>query len=71
MIGIIHHFLKCSQSTVYISQCHESDNTILCVLSSMVHAELRQVTAIHQIQIRVSDDSGRIRLHVVIVCFTS
>ena len=51
MIGIIHHFLRCSQFRVYIPQCHESDNTILCVLSGMVHVELRQATAIHQIQI--------------------
>ena len=51
MIGIIHHFLRCSEFRVYIPQCHESDNTILCVLSGMVHVELRQATAIHQIQI--------------------
>ena len=34
---------------------HESHNTILCVLASMVHAALRRITA--QYQIQISDEN--------------
>ena len=36
---------------VYITVPHELHNTILCVLSSVVHVALRQITAQNQIQI--------------------
>ena len=40
-----------SIKSVYITVPHESQNTILCVLTSMVHVALRQITAQYQIQI--------------------
>ena len=40
-----------SIKSVYITVPHESHNTILCVLTSMVHAALSQITAHYQIQI--------------------
>ena len=39
-----------SIKSVYITVPHESHNTILCVLTSMVHVALRQITAQYQIQ---------------------
>ena len=46
-----------SIKSVYItvSQSHESHNTILCVLTSMVHVALRQITT--QYQIQISDEN--------------
>ena len=41
---------KCSQSRVFISP-HHMNQTILCVLASMVHVALRPITAQYQIQI--------------------
>ena len=40
-----------SIKNVYITVPHESHNTILCVLASMVHVALRRITAQYQIQI--------------------
>ena len=40
-----------SIKSVYITVPHESHNTILCVLTCMVHVALRQITAQYQIQI--------------------
>ena len=40
-----------SIKSVYITVPHESHNTILCVLTSMVHVALSQITAQYQIQI--------------------
>ena len=40
-----------SIKSVYITVPHESHNTILCVLASMVHVALRRITAQYQIQI--------------------
>ena len=40
-----------SINSVYITVPHESHNTILCVLTSMVHVSLGQITAQYQIQI--------------------
>ena len=39
-----------SIKSVYITVPHESHNTILCVLTSMVHVALSQITAQYQIQ---------------------
>ena len=44
-----------SIKSVYITVPHESHNTILCVLVSMVHVALRQITA--QYQIQMSDEN--------------
>ena len=44
-----------SIKSVYITVPHESHNTILCVLTSMVHVALRQITA--QYQIQISDEN--------------
>ena len=41
--------------SVYITVPHESHNTILCVLTSMVHVALSQITA--QYQIQISDEN--------------
>ena len=41
---------------VYITVPHESHNTILCVLTSMVHVALTQITA--QYQIQISDENA-------------
>ena len=46
---------------VYITVPHESHNTILCVLTSMVHVALRQITA--QYQIQISDENIAIHVH--------
>ena len=46
--------IKC----VYITVPHESHNTILCVLASMVHVALRQITA--QYQMQISDENTSI-----------
>ena len=40
-----------SIKSVYITVPHESHNTILCILTSMVHVALSQITAQHQMQI--------------------
>ena len=40
-----------SFKSVYLTMPHESHNTILCVLTSMVHVALSQITAQYQIQI--------------------
>ena len=40
-----------SIKSVYITVPHESHNTILCVLTSMVHVALSQITAQYKIQI--------------------
>ena len=44
-----------SIKSVYITVPHESHNTILYVLTSMVHVALRQITA--QYQIQISDEN--------------
>ena len=44
-----------SIKSVDITAPHESHNTILCVLTSMVHVALRQITA--QYQIQISDEN--------------
>ena len=44
-----------SIKSVYITAPHESHNTILCVLASMVHVALRRITA--QYQIQISDEN--------------
>ena len=44
-----------SIKSVYITVPHESHNTILCLLTSMVHVALRQITA--QYQIQISDEN--------------
>ena len=45
-----------SIKSVYITVSHESHNTILCVLASiMVHVALRRITA--QYQIQISDEN--------------
>ena len=44
-----------SMKSVYITEPHESHNTILCVLASMVHVALRRITA--QYQIQISDEN--------------
>ena len=48
---------KCSQSRVFISQCHMNHiiQYSLCVLTSMVHVALKQITA--QYQIQISDEN--------------
>ena len=40
-----------SGKSVYITVPHESHNILLCVLTSMVHVSLRQISAQYQIQI--------------------
>ena len=47
-----------SIKSVYITVRHESHNTILCVLTSMVHVALSQITA--QYQIQISDENTSI-----------
>ena len=47
-----------SIKSVYITVPHESHNTILCVLTSMVHVALSQITTHYQIQI--SDENTSI-----------
>ena len=47
-----------SIKSVYITVQHESYNTILCVLASMVHVALRQITA--QYQMQISDENTSI-----------
>ena len=44
-----------SSKSVYITVPHESHNILLCVLTSMVHVSLRQITA--QYQIQISDEN--------------
>ena len=44
-----------SIKSVYITVPHESYNTIPCVLASMVHAALTQITAQYHIQISDED----------------
>ena len=44
-----------SIKSVYITVPHESHNTTLCVLTSMVHVALRRIIA--QYQIQISDDN--------------
>ena len=39
-----------SIKSVYITAPHESHNTILCVLASMVHVAMKQITALYQIE---------------------
>ena len=46
--------------SVYITVPHESQNTILCLLPSMVHVALRQITA--QYQIQISDEHAHIAI---------
>ena len=50
-----------SIKSVYITVQHESHNTILCVLASMVNVALRQITA--QYQMQISDENASIGLH--------
>ena len=47
-----------SIKSVYITMPHESHSTILCVLTSMVHVALSQITA--QYQIQISDENTSI-----------
>ena len=47
-----------SIKSVYITVPHESHSTILCVLTSMVHVVLSQITA--QYQIQISDENTSI-----------
>ena len=47
-----------SIKSVYITVPHESHSTILCVLTSMVHVALSQITA--QYQIQISDENTSI-----------
>ena len=47
-----------SIKSVYITVSHESHSTILCVLTSMVHVALSQITA--QYQIQISDENTSI-----------
>ena len=44
-----------SIKSVYTTVPHESHNTILCVLASMVYVALSQITA--QYQIQISDEN--------------
>ena len=44
-----------SIKSVYITVPHESHNTLLCVLTSMVHVALSQITA--QYPIQISDEN--------------
>ena len=44
-----------SIKSVHITGPHESHNTILRVLTSMVHVALRQITVQYQIQISVEN----------------
>ena len=44
-----------SIKSVYITVPHESHNTILCVLTSIVHVALRRITA--QYHIQISDEN--------------
>ena len=44
-----------SIKSVYITVPHESHNTILCVLTSMVHVALRRITV--QYKIQISDEN--------------
>ena len=44
-----------SIKSVYITVPHNSHSTILCVLTSMVHVALRQITA--QYQMQISDEN--------------
>ena len=44
-----------SIKSVYIIVPHESRNTILCVLTIMVHVALRKITT--QYQIQISDEN--------------
>ena len=48
-----------SIKSVYITVPHESHNTILCVLASMVHVHvaLRQITAQYEMQINDENTS--------------
>ena len=56
-----------SIKSVYITVLHESHNTILCVLTSMVHVALRQITAQYQIQNSMLELSTAIAHLTVIV----
>ena len=47
--------------SVYITVPHESHNTILCVLASMIHVTLRRITA--QYQIQISDENTCIHIY--------
>ena len=47
-----------SIKSVYITVPHESHSTIPCVLTSMVHVALSQITA--QYQIQISDENTSI-----------
>ena len=47
-----------SIKSVYITVPNESHSTILCVLTSMVHVALSQITA--QYQIQISDENTSI-----------
>ena len=47
-----------SIKSFYITVLHESHNTILCILTSMVHVALSQITA--QYQIQISDENTSI-----------
>ena len=44
-----------SIKSVYITVPHELHNTLLCVLASMVHVALSQITA--QYRIQISDEN--------------
>ena len=44
-----------SIKSIYITVPQESHNTILCVLTSMVHVPLRRITV--QYQIQISDEN--------------
>ena len=46
-----------SIKSVYITAPHESHNTILCLLASMVHVSLRRSAELYQIQIRDKNTS--------------
>ena len=43
---------RCSQSRVFISQCHMNHiiQYEMCVLASMVHVAMKRITALYQIQ---------------------
>ena len=52
-----------SIKNVYITVPHESHNTIQCVLTSIVHVALTQITAQYQIQISDENTCIYIAIH--------
>ena len=52
-----------SIKSVYITVPHEAHNTMQCILASMVHVALRQITA--QYQIQISDENTCIHDKIV------